>query len=630
MGLLDRWRSSPPPHTRTRGEPPIAITAAAGRIDRGDNDMLRRLQQGWQTRAFGYYKTIPEIWFASQFYSRALSNLEIYVASVNPNTGELERVEDDQAVQDYVERMQDPGGGRAGWLSAYGRLMFVNGEGFLLVTTNPDTGAERWEFLSVNELRPQGDGSFTRYKAPSLNAEEIRLTDDENWEPLPPECVAYRFWRRDPEYSALADAPMRAVLDLCDELMWLTQAVLARAKSRLSAGVLVIPDQLSFPTDQAVGEEDAAEDEWLAEINEHFIAGIENPGSASAVAPYLMRIDGQWAEKVRLIEMQDPSKFYPETGLRMECIKRIAMGLDLPPEVLLGTADANHWTAWSIDEQTWKAHLQPIAQMLVDDLTAAYLKPALRADGYGNWDDYVVAFDASAIINHPDRSSDALNLYKEGVLSPAALRDANGFDDNDAPTEDEWDRWAGVVMRDSSLAKYGIPGRVTNVEPVAGELEAPAGGGGGDAPVTTPAASSGTAPPPEPAAPAQPAAVAASAATDIAMLNGAIRISLTRCRELAGARIVSHAQGDLEARALIRDVPKHQVACTLGKQRTLALAPAKTPRELVKGGTETLAATLVEWGVELAVASRTCQAVEQHAARTLYDEKPGLLPEMIS
>jgi hypothetical protein len=615
---------------RPRGQ---ALTAAAVRLDRGDNDVLRRLQQGWQERAFGYYQVIPEIWYASQFYARSLAMLELYVGKVNPETGDIDKVEDED-VQGYVERIQDPGGGRANMLASYGRLMFITGESFLLVTEDEVSGDERWEMLSIDELRPTGQGTFTRYKAPSLNATEIPLAPAGTWEPLPPECIAYRLWRKHPRYSALADAPMCAVLDICEELLVLTQAVRSRALSRIPAGILVIPDEISFPNAEAVGDEDPAEDEFMAEIEQHFVDPIQNPGSASAAAPFLMRVAYEYADKLKMVEVQDPTKFYPEEGLRMECIKRIALGLDMPPEVLLGVADANHWTAWNIDEQTWKANLQPIAQTLVDDLTGAYLKPAMRADGFADWREYVIAYDASAIINHPDRAQDAKDLHAQLAISDRTLRESAGFNDTDAITDPvELRRRLGVQLRDPSVAIYGIPGRVTNVEPAPGELEAPDPNGG--APDAAAPASPGAPAGPSkqvgpPAEPTERAALppAQRAAATEEMLRGAMQIAVQRCRELAGSRIISRAQHVPEAKEIIGSVQKGGVAHALGEAKVRQLVPGGNARSLVRGGSDSLASTLLEWGIDNALASRTCQAVEQHAARTLWDESPSLPQEM--
>jgi hypothetical protein len=54
-------------------------------------------------------------------------------------------------------------------------------------------------------------------------------------------AVAYRLWRRHPRYSMLADSTMQGVLDLCEELVLLTQAVRARARSRLAGRHPVVP-----------------------------------------------------------------------------------------------------------------------------------------------------------------------------------------------------------------------------------------------------------------------------------------------------------------------------------------------------------------------------------------------------
>lgn len=606
-----------------------ALTSSAVRLGKGDNDTLRRLQQGWQSRSFTYYDLIGEVWYAAQFYARALQALELYVAAVDPDTGELEKVED-EATQDYVTRIQDPGGGRANLLGSYGRLMFLAGECYLVVTEDTDTGDEVWEMLSTDELRPTGENMFTRYKAPSLNAEQLTEVEEDTWEPVDGRCVAYRIWKRHPRYSALADAPMKGILDLCEELLLLTKAVRARALSRAAgAGILLIPDEISLPAADDVGEEDPDEDPFLVDLEEHLQAPLNDAGSASAVVPLIVRASAEYLDKVRHLSLADPTKFYPETGLRAECIHRMALGLDMPPEVLLGTADANHWTSWQIDEQTWKANLQPVAQNLVGDLTSAYLRPAMRADGIANWRDYVIAYDASAIINHPDRGTDAKDLHDRGALSAESLREATGFDENDAPDEFEWLRWAGVKMRDPSMAAYGIPGvRPGGVEIAPGVIEQGEPGG-----VTTPADSAGTeAPATEPTVadapsngntPAPPARTAAAARPE---LRGALAVAFEQCRTLAGNRLVSRAKGCEECQPYVRDVPARLVPAALGKFRAGSIAPGVSARELVKGGTASLQATLLGWGIDKAEVANVCQAVERHAAATLYARDPGAIP----
>jgi hypothetical protein len=637
-----------------------AITASAVRVGVNDSDMLRRVQQGWQVRSFLYYEQCGEIWYAAQFYARALAKLELSVKRIDQaKTSGAEEDVDEESIQQYVRRIQDPGGGRANLLGAYGRLMFLTGEGYLLCT-NPaepdvdevgregdgeddeddgdeadrvegaaDEQTEQWEFLSTDELRPTGAGSFTRFKAPSLNASEIDLTNDDNWEPVEDTAVAYRFWRRHPRYSALADAPMRGVLDICEELLLLTMAIRARAVSRVSgAGILAVPSELSPPPLKPEGDENPLEDPFIEDLAEAMIQPIKDPGNASAVVPFVVRGPAEYLEKLRHIELSDPSKLYPETGLRTECIRRIAIGLDMPPEALIGTEDSNHWTAWSIDEQTWKAHLQPVAQGLVDDLTAAYLRPAMAADGIPNAQEYVVAYDASAVINHPDRTTDAKDLWDRLAISDQALRDAAGFEEDDAPDEEEWLRRAGFLMRDGSMAAYGIPGVRGNIEPEPGDLQGPeaqpdgAAAGTQAGAGTTPADSGGTAAPVPPATTQTPTGLAASAVVTEQVI-GAMHVGVMRCRDVAGARLRSRCAGVEDAGQLIDGVPNSLVAAGLGRDRVAVVAPGVTARELVRGGGAPLIAALTDFGLEHAHAATLAAAVERHAAQTLYSTKPG-------
>lgn len=641
-----------------------SLTGSALRMTKRDADMARRVIQGWQTRSFLYYEQCGEIWYAAQFYARALAKLELSVKRIDPAapTGGEEDI-DVASLQDYVTRIQDPGGGRANLLGAYGRLMFLTGECYLLVTSAIDPDArdgegggdddgldddpnevlaredtsdrqrEVWEFVSTDELRATGDGAFTRYMAPSLGAQEIKTGDEEGtWVALPGNAIAYRFWRRHPRYSALADAPMRGVLDLCEELLILTMAVRARAVSRVAgSGILLVPEEISPAPLKNAGDENPNEDVFLRDLTTAMVEPIKDQGTASAVVPFVVRGQAKYLEQFRLIQLSDPDKFYPETGLRTECIRRMAIGLDMPPEALIGTEDSNHWTAWSIDEQTWKAHLQPIAQMLCDDLTASYLRPAMAADGVANPEQYVVAYDAAAVINHPDRTKDAKDLWDRLAISDETLRKANGFEEADAPKEEEWLRRAGFLMHDSSMAAYAIPSVRLNIEPEPGQIESAdtQAAGDGGAPTggtTTPAESGGTNAPAQPQEQqAQPPLAASGLRVSPEALQVAVRVALMRCREKAGARIRSHTAGIPAAAELINGVPNPLVASGLGRDRCTSLMPGVTAREMVRGAAAPLVAVLVEHGMERPAAAAIAQAVERHAAQTLYAAKPSAM-----
>lgn len=606
--------------------PPAVESAASQRL----------LLQAWQWQAFNYYNTIGEIWFGGQFYARGLQNLRLFVGRKDENN-EIEEVEDNPQAQAILDDVQDPGGGRASMLGSYGQLMWLIGEGYMLVTPPSEDAAARntWEFVSPSELRVQsGVLGMLRQTAPGLSQTALRYVDAGDWTPTQTGTgIAYRYWRRHPQFSAQADAPMRGVLLLCDELERLTAAVRARAVSRLAGpGLLLIPDEISQPPPEPVGDEDPQVDIFMRDFTDATITPISDPGTASAQVPMIVRGAAEFLKEIRHVQIHDPMQTYPEEGLRTECIRRIALGLDMPPEVLLGTADVNHWNAWQIDEQTWKSHLQPVAQRFCEDLTASYFREACREEDVNGWEDLVIWYDAAAIINHPDRTKDAKDLYDRGALSLETLREVAGFDDDDAPTEQDRAERIGVATHDSSLAWFGIPSiRSGGIEPQPGEIES--GAGTSSAPGGPPQVTGGEA---EKAPPANPVEEPVTAsvrviAWELERLSGAAELTIDRCRELAGSRlrtkITRAGNGDRcnECIDLIRDVPNSLVAASLGD--TAGGLSLPSPRELVAGGAEGFRLRASAWGVDTDAAALLADQLEAHAARTLFDIDPVGLPK---
>jgi hypothetical protein len=473
-----------------------ALIASGFKVKRRDGDTLRRLILPWQPRSFAYYDLLGEVKYSAQFYARLLGPLRLYVEELDAE-GDWVESKDEEAIA-ALERIKDPGGtGRNGLLEAYGRLMFLTGECFLFVTVDEDSGEEQWEMLSTDELRPLGS-TYIRFKAPSLPAEEFREPDDDeyvpeddpgNWNEIDRTAVVYRLWQRHPRFSMYADCTMQGVLDVCEELVLLTQAIRSRARSRLAgSGILFVSEDFSMAPLEATADEDTDEDPFMSDLTNAMTAPIADEGAASAVVPLVVRGPTEAIEKgVKHVQIIDPTQIYPETGLRYELIKRLAIGLDMPPEQLLGMADANHWTGWMIDEQTWKNHGLPKATQLCNDLNQAYFSPYLRDQvSREDWRKFRISFDPSTVINHPDRTKDAKELYAQNIVGKRFVREACGIDEDAAPTTEESAERIGIMVRDASLAWYGIPSvKSGGIEPEAGEIETGdstnAAGAGGDA-----------------------------------------------------------------------------------------------------------------------------------------------------
>lgn len=607
---------------KTDDKPIEALTAAAIRSTPRKSGALRRLLRPWQAQALTYYDDVGECWNAAQFYSRSLKQIRIFPATRDEN-GEIVEVTDNPDVQDEVARIQDPGGGGySRFMDAYGRIMFLIGEGYVLIT-NPDGDDEGWEFVSPDELRINGEGSYTRFAAPSLPAEQLHDIPDDSFEPLGEGVLVFRLWRPHPRWSLLADSPIRAVLTILEELVLLTLAVRGTAKSRLVRnGILYVPDEISPPPLEAVGDEDMSLDPFLEQLQTQLLAGIVNPGTAAAVAPAIMRGAAEWGAAIRWIQVSNPLETYPEEGLRTEAIRRFATGIEMPSEILTGTADVNHWGAWLIDDQAAKQYVFPFCQQLCDDLTSVFLRPALKAAGVANWNEYVIGYDASAVVAKPDRTATWKDAHDRLVVSDASYREAIDATEQDAPDQAEWERRAAVKMNDPDALT--IPYSAGGPDRADDQLVGTEG-----APETETDASQGA-----PERPETPPAENLAARRGHA--RGAAAAALARARELAGNRL----------RTAIRNKPADEFAVSLTEFDQLAavqnptLARALGPDwvrahagrselALVAGAGSAMLESLQAIGVNGEIGSTLAGMVETHAARTLYLPPAKELPATI-
>jgi hypothetical protein len=423
-------------------------------------------------------------------------------------------------------------------------------------------------------------------------------------------------------FSWLPDAPMRPVLGLFEELALLQLAVGARAKSRAAgAGILLRASEISWGAPDGQNDDDNTSDRVAQRLQEAITRPITNPGTASAAAPIILEAPADMIESdsvLRHISLSNPLETYPEENLRTELIRRIAIGLDLPPEILLGMADANHWTAWQIDEQTWSAHLQPIVQQLCDDLGASFLRPLARQEKQTNAEDLVVGYDATEVVSHPDRSKDAMEVHDRGGLSNEKLREVTGFTDLDAPSDEEHQEWLAIKLRDKTFitGQEGPTGQI-----VQGPQPIPSAPGAPAAEQPAAEAATQTKGPPEEALENEDSQITAAAT-----IMGAAGLALERCRELAGARLVSLARkptGCKECAESVRDLPNGLVASAFGSEQISALSAS--PAALVAGGADSFQLFAVRAGVSKPNARKLALLVEEHAAKTLLEEtSPGL------
>lgn len=621
-----------------------ALVSSAARIVIGDDGAAKAIKasrQQWQHDAWSYRDSLGEIRFAGRYVGNALSRIRLF-AAVDPQNGQepipiedavlregetpqdftlrtglSEPVEASlaEAARDELARIRSQQGGTAALLATYGENMFVAGECYLVAedereVTNDrgevvETVPEQWDIRSTDELTLSGSGKWEVKTSPSGQGRE-----------LPDESLVVRFWNRHPRWGNLADSSMRGVLDDCDELVVLKKEIKGLSKSRLAgAGVLFIAQELSFgpddPTEDGSSETDE-QDPFVKDLTDAAAAAIKDEDSAAVAVPVVARVPAKFVKRGEGWEHWAPERPFDAQAIerRSELRTSISTGLDIPAEVLTGKAGLNHWSAWQVDEETYKAHVDPTTIGLCDGLTVAVLRPALIARGIkaDTLSRVVVWRDPSALVVRPNRFADAQLAHDRFVISDAALRDAGGFSDADAPDDDELSRRVGVKkgIFDASITRaileaFVLPEGTDLPEPTA-PGEAPAG----EEPA--PVVEEDTGPPEQQASlvAAAPARVRALgkrlAAIDRSLrdrLHAAADAAVRSGVEVAGKRVKSRVASAGpngrrgQAYEVVRDLPARRITSTLGA--AMVAATGLTDDELLADSLAELERQFEEW-----------------------------------
>jgi hypothetical protein len=403
-------------------EQPAALTAAAAPVTSPRTELICNTD-AWQEEAWGYYDDLGEFRYGIEWVSAMLSRVRLYAAKLEPGEDEPVR----QNAGAAVDLMTVLGGGvaaQAQLMSGFGTQLGVPGEGYLVGETV--RGVEKWAVRSTDEVRA-ARGHFEVI-------DENTSRNGTQWRPLGSDSLVTRVWRPHKRYHYMADSPARAARGKMRELELINRYITSQFLSRLaSAGVVIFPDEITFPTREEFAEaNDPFMEEWVTIAAE----AIRTPGTASAVVPIPIKVPGEYVDKIKHVDftLQLDEKILDK---RESAIKGLATMLNMPAEILLGLGDVNHWGAWQLEEGALKTHIAPEAELICQALTQGYLQPRLQASGVEDFAQWVVWYDMSELTLRPDRSDNAVQLYDRLEINGAALRRETGFDEADKPTNED-------------------------------------------------------------------------------------------------------------------------------------------------------------------------------------------------
>lgn len=458
---------------------PRPVTASAARINLKDKKEVeavatRRMTDKWQEEAWDYYDFIPEISFSANLVANILSRVNLYVgyvtntASAPSNIADVKDVDEDlvKAAEDILMLLESGNGGSSGLLRDAALNFFIAGECYLVREPARFSNGmqEKYQIRSINEII-----STTSSRKPTLAIKPRRDSKQTEYIQLPSDGYVARLWKTHPRYGDEADSSMRPLLELCDSLLLLERTINAQAKAKLPAGILFVPDGISngYQSDGEVEEyddegnimslSDDASDTFEEELHRALTGPLSDEANASVVIPLLVRGAPELGEKIRHIDLSRPFDI-SHNNMAAAKLDRILAGLDIPKDVAAGLSGVKYSNAILIEEQLYKAHIEPLILMIVDALTGSFLRTALRAqtDEYGQpkfteseINRVVVWYDPSAITAKPSKAEASVTLYGLGAISLDAVRRANGFSDSDAP--DELERLQRFAMEKGML-----------------------------------------------------------------------------------------------------------------------------------------------------------------------------------
>lgn len=427
---------------------PSVLRASGVRIQRMSAENLRIVagnRQPWQSLAWRYRDMIGELRGGLRYRSNALARVRFYVAEIIDDDDEpipvSLRHDDDaekakritlpddfcRAAEEELNRLPLDAGYE--FLGIWSENFDVAGDCWLHGFTNPMTGEEEWKIRSVEAVDVQGTSLTVKNELGQPR--KINLDEEE----------LYRLWIPHPAHPHLGDSALNALSDVLEDICLTGRELRAVARSRIMAnGALLVPDSMASVAN-TLEEDDSPEArraKWMSNLEAAMLAPIANEGDAGGVVPLVLTGTREDIEAVRQLTFAREESPILLEKLRSS-LGRMGNSLDIPPEILTGMADANHWTAWQIDNSTFRHHLEPGIRLMVDALTGSFLRTALKASGFpGEMLKRVrIWYDAGQITENPNRRQDALDALDRILIGPAAGREALGFNDGDAPTPEE-------------------------------------------------------------------------------------------------------------------------------------------------------------------------------------------------
>ena len=434
---------------RPKGSAPRKSLTAASQLITDPQKQMKNTLMGtgrgdWKVEAWDHSEKCGELAYYVSWRSNSCSRTALVINEIDPDTGRptggIETDEDGNIVNAEAARVAEyakaiAGGylGQAALIKRAVECLTIVGEVHIavLMRTETDTATgdqrkvEQWYAVTLDEIRTRS-GETAEIDLPDKTKHQFNKAVDS----------LVRVWVPRPRRASEATSPVKAVLEVLREIDRTTQKIRHAAKSRvMNAGILVLPEEMSLPQGPGAIPEGlvdvpgadfpmlnggAAVEGLAVQLYQASVASMEDPDNQTAYIPQLVTAKGEYIKDIKHITFASDVTDV-EIKTRIDAITRLAMGLDVSPERLLGMSKGNHWSAWQIGDEDVQLHIKPVMDLICQAIYDKVLAPLLRREGIDP-SKYVLTYDATGLTADPDLTDEAQAAHAVGAISSAALR----------------------------------------------------------------------------------------------------------------------------------------------------------------------------------------------------------------
>jgi hypothetical protein len=423
---------------------------AASQVVESPADVYRKTNMGtparvddWQTEAWDCYDLVGELRYVVGWLAASCSRVRLVGSDINPETGLPTGSTENTRVNEMVRSIADGPLGQSQYQKRSVPQLVVAGEYWSVIIADQPTGKERWLVIGRDELRRAA--GKVEIELPEGGWHEMDFANES----------MFRVWNPHPKRAQLPDSPVRAVLDPLHEIIRTTRKIRAADNSRLIGnGLLLLPQEMNLPSVSfpgIPGQPQASQPNMSAvqQLQELLwqvaVAASDDTASStnSSLVPVMATVPGEQVKNIQHISFgMDVSD--TEIKKRNDAISRLAMGMDISPEQLLGLSQGNHWSSWMIGDQDVNLHIDPIMATICQAINSAVFAPALQAEGLDPTK-FTLWYDTSELTADPDKTNDAEAAWAAGTIRAEAYIRYRGLDADsvyDFASMEGWQQWA--------------------------------------------------------------------------------------------------------------------------------------------------------------------------------------------